>query len=64
MVEHKHNMGCGGNCICPKCGEQISHRRGTPCQEERCPKCDTKMLREGSFHHELWDKKRSRKQVQ
>jgi uncharacterized protein with PIN domain len=32
-----------------------------PCQDERCPECNAKMLRVGSEHHELWlKKKRSR----
>lgn len=55
-------MGTGGDCICPKCGEKTPHKRGIPCQEERCPKCGAKMLREGSYHHELLEKKRAKKQ--
>lgn len=45
-------MGPTGNCICPKCGYKQPHKRGVPCQEERCPKCNGKMLREGSDHHQ------------
>jgi len=44
-------MGSGGHCVCPKCGERVPHRSGVPCREERCPKCGTVMLREGSYHH-------------
>lgn len=38
-------QGDGGanTCICPKCGETISHDRGTPCQQMKCPKCGTTM---------------------
>jgi Zn-finger nucleic acid-binding protein len=53
-----HNMRAGGHCICPKCDARTSHQRGVPCQEEKCPKCGAKMLREGSEHHQLLLKKR------
>lgn len=61
IVHRRHEMGAGGICICPKCGEKIPHRQGIPCQEERCPACGSKMLREGSHHHELLKKKRGDK---
>jgi uncharacterized paraquat-inducible protein A len=54
----KHTMGSGGDCICPKCTTIVPHRRGVPCQEERCPACNAKMLRVGSEHHALWLKKK------
>ncbi len=60
VVERRHDMGTGGACFCPKCGEKIPHGRGIPCQEEHCPRCGAKMLREGSYHHELLEKKRSK----
>jgi predicted amidophosphoribosyltransferase len=50
-------MGKGGNCVCPKCGRTTLHSRGVRCQDERCPECGAKMLREGSEHHQLWEKK-------
>lgn len=53
--EHRrHDMGAGGSCVCPKCDHRIPHQRGVPCQEERCPKCGAKLLREGSEHHRLF----------
>ena len=55
----EHSMGSGGECICPKCSKTFPHRRGVPCQDERCPTCDAKLLRVGSVHHELWLKKHS-----
>lgn len=53
-------LGAGGHCICPKCETVIPHQRGVPCQQERCPECGAKMLREGSEHHRLWLKKKDR----
>ncbi len=61
VAERRHQMGTGGECICPKCGAKTPHGQGTPCQEEHCPKCGAKMLREGSYHHELLEKKRGNK---
>jgi DNA-directed RNA polymerase subunit RPC12/RpoP len=51
-------MGTGGYCVCPKCGYRTPHRRGIPCQEERCPHCGAKLLREGGYHHQLLEQKR------
>ena len=59
-VERRHDMGVGGKCICPKCGNYVVHERGVPCQEMRCPNCGAKMLRVGSHHHELWQAKQER----
>lgn len=55
--ERKHEMGIGGHCVCPKCGGRIEHERNLPCDQERCPQCGAKMLREGSHHHQLFLKK-------
>ena len=57
-VDQQRGLGAGGFCICPKCEEKIPHRRGIPCLEERCPKCGSKMLREGSYHHNLYQQKK------
>ena len=37
--------GPGGQCVCPNCGERVSHQLGTPCYEMTCPKCGTAMTR-------------------
>lgn len=54
----RHDMGGGGRCICPKCDEVIPHRDGVRCHDERCPSCGSRMLREGSHHHQLLQQKR------
>ena len=60
MVERRHEMGSGGYCFCPKCDRKFPHMRGVPCQEQRCPDCGAKLMREGSYHHELLEKKRGK----
>jgi Zn-finger nucleic acid-binding protein len=52
-------MGAGGMCLCPKCDYRAAHRRGVPCQDERCPQCGAKLLREGSFHDKLLQERRT-----
>lgn len=47
-----------GFCICINCGLKVPHTRGKPCRETRCPNCGNTMLREGSYHHQLYLKKK------
>ena len=61
-VERRHEMGVGGYCVCPKCGEKTLHHDGIPCQDEQCPNCGAKLLREGSHHHKLFQQKQEEKQ--
>jgi hypothetical protein len=37
--------GPGGSCVCPRCGYSISHVIGTPCYQQTCPKCGSRMTR-------------------
>jgi hypothetical protein len=56
-LKRKHEMGAGGSCICPKCGCMTPHQKGSRCIEKKCPECGAKMVREGSEHHQLIQKK-------
>ncbi len=56
-AEGRRKMGAGGYCVCPKCSEKTPHHDGVPCQEERCSSCGAKLLREGSYHHKLFQQK-------
>ena len=61
-IEESHGMGAGGYCICPKCNERILHQHAMPCQEQKCPKCRSRMMREGSYHHEKLIEKKLKKE--
>ncbi len=39
------SAGLGGECVCPNCGHRITHQRGTPCSQIRCPNCGAMMTR-------------------
>jgi DNA-directed RNA polymerase subunit RPC12/RpoP len=57
----KQGMGSEGFCVCPKCGVKILHRAGIPCREAKCPNCGAKMVREGSYHHQLIEEKKKKR---
>ena len=59
-MNNSYGLGPTGFCICPKCKYKIPHRRGIPCQEEKCPKCGSILLREGSSHHDLLKKRQQK----
>jgi len=33
-------------CRCPDCGHREPHEQGIPCQQKKCPKCGTSLIRE------------------
>ena len=39
----KRGLGGFVRCMCPSCGYMIEHKRGTPCNHFRCPKCKIPM---------------------
>ena len=43
-----------GFCICMHCNTRVLHQKMRPCREESCPQCGRAMLKEGSYHHQLY----------
>jgi uncharacterized protein len=56
----KHEEG-PGNCICMDCNARIPHQPGMPCRSSLCPKCGKNMIRENSYHHQLYLNKKGKK---
>lgn len=42
----KAGSGPGGQCVCPSCGAKVPHQVGVPCNQSKCPKCGTPMVRQ------------------
>jgi predicted Fe-Mo cluster-binding NifX family protein len=38
--------GPDGACVCPQCGYQEAHQRGTPCMQKQCPQCGIPMSKQ------------------
>ncbi|MBU0667184.1 MAG: DUF134 domain-containing protein [Nanoarchaeota archaeon] len=45
----KRGIGGPKNCICPNCGYEKKHEPGVPCKEEKCPQCNTFMIRDDAL---------------
>jgi predicted Fe-Mo cluster-binding NifX family protein/DNA-directed RNA polymerase subunit RPC12/RpoP len=39
-------VGSKGYCVCPNCGYRVIHMPGSPCVEQICPQCGSRMMRE------------------
>ena len=52
---------CNGNCICVHCNIQITKTDGKPCRQNECPECGKKLMKEGSYHHQLYLSKKEEK---
>jgi uncharacterized protein len=50
-----------GFCICLHCTTKMRHQPGIPCWQSACPQCGRKMIRENSYHHQLYLKKKGKK---
>lgn len=37
--------GPGGYCVCPSCGYSKDHAVGSPCKNEKCPKCGNRLIK-------------------
>lgn len=40
----RQGQGGWSYCVCPKCGYSVEHARGTPCLQQKCPKCGAQMM--------------------
>jgi uncharacterized protein len=47
-----------GFCICLNCNTKLPHQPGIPCRERKCPNCGKIMIRENSYHHQIYLKKK------
>jgi len=45
-VKEAAGRGPEGNCMCEKCGYKISHQKGVPCSDLKCPTCNINLKRE------------------
>jgi len=45
-IEDAAGKGPDGFCVCSKCGYKTPHKKGTPCSELKCPKCNLNLKRE------------------
>lgn len=60
-MDHQQNEVGSGFCICLHCNTKIPHQPSVPCRESACPQCGKKMIRENSYHHQLYLKKKGKK---
>jgi len=53
-------MGPVGYCICLRCGYRVPKQPGVRCMDLRCPRCGAALVREGSYHHQLFLRKKGK----
>jgi predicted DNA-binding protein (UPF0251 family) len=58
LLQHEDGPGI---CICLDCNTRIPHQQGIPCRECLCPNCGKNMIRENSYHHQLYLNKKGKK---
>ncbi len=54
LNQSKHPNNEDIHCICVECNIKMPHQEGVPCRSINCPKCGKSMMREGSYHHQLY----------
>jgi hypothetical protein len=52
-------QGDGGadKCVCPECGKELAHEKGTPCADMECPDCGVAMVgkdEDGDEEEKIW----------
>ena len=58
QIDKQKQMEHPGFCICLKCNTKVPHQQGIPCRQKQYPKCGNTMVRENSYHHQLYIKKK------
>lgn len=61
-IIHLNEKEDNGTCICLHCDIKAPHEKGRPCNNQKCPQCGKSMIREGSYHHQLYLKNASYKE--
>lgn len=46
-IHIEYSNRCPDYCMCPACGYEEQHKRGVPCGQMICPRCQTMMTRKG-----------------
>jgi hypothetical protein len=46
--DERNQTGGTDTCVCPKCGWETEHERGTPCNQLKCEKCGAVMTGKGT----------------
>ena len=31
-------------CVCPECDKVVTHQRGIPCTQQKCPDCGSRLI--------------------
>lgn len=44
----RERTGGANVCICPDCGREFKHKRGTPCNKKMCPDCNVPLTGKGA----------------
>lgn len=59
-IDQQKHEDSPGFCVCLHCNAKIPHQPGIPCRASECPQCGNKMIRENSYHHQLYLNKKEK----